>query len=125
MNVREKLTRFRPNRFGQKDNVEMKIVFVNDNGVRQEVEASVGASVLDVAHRNGFDLEGACEGSMACCTCHVIVDKAWFGKLSEASEEEEGVLDLDSRVAPTSRLGCQITLTKDLDGLVVSLPEYL
>ncbi len=100
----------------------MKIVFVNDNGVRQEVEASVGASVLDVAHRNGFDLEGACEGSMAYCTCHVIVDKAWFGKLSEASEEEEGVLDLDSRVAPTSRLGCQITLTKDLDGLVVSLP---
>ena len=122
MNVREKLTRFRLNRFGQKDNVEMKIVFVNDNGVRQEVEAAIGASVLDVAHRNGFDLEGACEGSMACCTCHVIVDKAWFGKLSEASEEEEGVLDLDSRVAPTSRLGCQITLTKDLDGLVVSLP---
>ena len=100
----------------------MKIVFVNGNGDSQEVDAPLGASVLDVANSNGFDLEGACEGSMACCTCHVIVDEAWFGKLREASEEEEEMLDMDSNVAPTSRLGCQITLTEDLDGLVVSLP---
>ena len=112
----------RPNRFSLRDEFVMKIVFINGSGDSQEVDASVGASVLDVAHRNGFGLEGACEGSMACCTCHVIVDEAWFGKLREASEEEEGVLDMDSKVAPTSRLGCQITLTEDLDGLVVSLP---
>ena len=100
----------------------MKIVFINGNGDSQEVDAPLGASVLDVANSNGFDLEGACEGSMACCTCHVIVDEAWFGKLRGASEEEEEMLDMDRNVAPTSRLGCQITLTEDLDGLVVSLP---
>ena len=59
---------------------------------------------------------------MACSTCHVIVDEEWFDQLDEATEDEEDLLDLAFGVAKTSRLGCQIRITEDLDGLVVSLP---
>lgn len=101
----------------------LKMIFIDPDGTRQEVEAPEGLTVLEVAHRNGFELEGACEGSMACSTCHVIVDPAWFPKLSEVTEEEEDMLDLAFDVRETSRLGCQITMTKELDGLVVTLPS--
>jgi ferredoxin, 2Fe-2S len=100
----------------------LKMTFIDPQGKSHEVDAPEGLSVLDVAHRNGFDLEGACEGAMACSTCHVIADPKWFDKLPMASEEEEDMLDLAFDVSETSRLGCQITMTKDLDGLVVSLP---
>jgi 2Fe-2S ferredoxin len=78
--------------------------------------------VLEIAHRNGIDLEGACEGSLACSTCHVIVDKAWYDKLGAASEDEEDMLDLAFGLTHTSRLGCQIRITPELDGLTVRLP---
>ena len=78
--------------------------------------------MLEIAHRNHIDLEGACEGSLACSTCHVIVDKAWYDKLTEASEDEEDMLDLAFGLTHTSRLGCQIIMTEELDGLTVSLP---
>lgn len=68
-------------------------------------------------------LEGTCEGQMACSTCHVIVAREWFARLSEASEEEEDMLDLAADVGPTSRLSCQIVLTEDLDGLEVRIPS--
>ncbi len=99
-----------------------RMTFIEPGGKRREVDAPEGASVLDVAHCNAIDLEGACEGSVACSTCHVIVDAAWFDKLPESSEEEDDMLDLALSLTRTSRLGCQITLTKDLDGLVVTLP---
>lgn len=76
-----------------------------------------------IAQSNGIDIEGACEGGMACSTCHVIVDPDWFDRLNPASEEEEDMLDLAFGLARTSRLGCQITMTDELDGLVVSLPN--
>lgn len=100
----------------------LKMTFIDPDGVAHEVEAPEGLSVLDVAHRHGFELEGACEGSMACSTCHVIADPKWFPKLPPISEEEEDMLDLAFDVRETSRLGCQITMTKELDGLVVTLP---
>ncbi|MDH3335993.1 MAG: 2Fe-2S iron-sulfur cluster-binding protein, partial [Rhodospirillaceae bacterium] len=75
------------------------------------------------AHKHGFDLEGACEGSLACSTCHVVVDPEWFGKLDEATEEEEDMLDLAFGLTHTSRLGCQIKITEELDGLTVTLPS--
>lgn len=99
------------------------IVFVSANGEqRSEVEARVGDSLLDVAHEHGVDIEGACEGQMACSTCHVIVDPAHYGRLPEPKEEEEDMLDLAFGLRPTSRLGCQIVVTEALDGLVVQLP---
>jgi len=101
----------------------LRMTFIGSDGSRQEVDAPEGLSVMEVAHRNGIDIEGACEGSMACSTCHVIVDDAWFEKLDEATEEEEDMLDLAFGLSRTSRLGCQITMTPELDGLVVTLPE--
>jgi 2Fe-2S ferredoxin len=78
--------------------------------------------VLEVAHRNGIDIEGACEGSLACSTCHVIVDPEWYELLKDATEDEEDMLDLAFNLSKTSRLGCQIIITEELDGLTVRLP---
>lgn len=99
-----------------------KMTFINADGTRTEVDAPVGLSVLEIAHKNGLDLEGACEGSLACSTCHVVVAAEWFDKLKDASEEEEDMLDLAFGLTHTSRLGCQIKMTEDLDGLVVTIP---
>lgn len=100
-----------------------KMTFVVRGGVHKEVDAPVGLSVLDIAHRHDVDIEGACEGQMACSTCHVVVDPAWFDKLPAPKEEEEDMLDLAFGLTRTSRLGCQIVMTEALDGLVVNLPE--
>ena len=99
-----------------------KITFVHPNGARKEVDAPIGLSVLEIANRNQVDLEGACEGSLACSTCHVIVAPEWFDLLQEPTEDEEDMLDLAFGLTHTSRLGCQIIITNELDGLVVSLP---
>ncbi len=100
----------------------LKMTFVAADGSRREVDAAEGLSVLEIAHRHGIDLEGACEGSLACSTCHVVVAPEWFDKLPPASEDEEDMLDLAFALARTSRLGCQIIMNKELDGLVVTLP---
>jgi 2Fe-2S ferredoxin len=100
-----------------------KMTFIERDGKRREVDAPLGLSVLEIAHKHGVDIEGACEGSLACSTCHVIVDDAWYGKLSEATEDEEDMLDLAFDLQETSRLGCQIIMTDALDGLVVRLPS--
>ena len=99
-----------------------KMTFLNNDGGRIEVDAPKGLSVLEIAHRNGVELEGACEGSLACSTCHVIVDSAYYDLLPEASEDEEDMLDLAFGLTHTSRLGCQIIISDDLDGLEVTLP---
>ena len=99
-----------------------RMVFIQRDGTRREVDAPLGLSVLEVAHRNDIDIEGACEGSLACSTCHVIVDPDWYDLLREASEDEEDMLDLAFNLSNTSRLGCQIIITEELDGLTVRLP---
>ena len=100
-----------------------KMKFIDKDGSTKEVEAPLGLSVLEIAHRNHIDLEGACEGSLACSTCHVVVEDVWFEKLDEPTEEEEDMLDLAFALTHTSRLGCQIKMTEELDGLVVKLPN--
>ena len=77
---------------------------------------------MEIAHRHHIELEGACEGALACSTCHVIVDDGWFDQLDESTEEEEDMLDLAFALTHTSRLGCQIKMCDELDGLVVTLP---
>jgi 2Fe-2S ferredoxin len=79
--------------------------------------------VLEIAHKHGIDIEGACEGSLACSTCHVIVDPEWHELLKDATEDEEDMLDLAFGLTQTSRLGCQIIMTEELDGLTVKLPQ--
>ena len=99
------------------------IIFLSPDGSqRWEVEAPIGVSVMEIAIANGMDMEGACEGNMACATCHIVVDPDWSGKLTPPREEEEDMLDLVPGLRRTSRLGCQIVMTPGLDGLVVRLP---
>ncbi|MFL2678826.1 MAG: ferredoxin family 2Fe-2S iron-sulfur cluster binding protein [Alphaproteobacteria bacterium] len=100
-----------------------KIIFIEPDGKEKEVEAQNGLSLLEVAHNNGISLEGACEGSLACSTCHVIVDKEYFESLPEPSEEEEDMLDLAFGLTHTSRLGCQIIINDTLNGMKVKVPS--
>ena len=93
-----------------------------DGTLDKEVEAKPGSRLLDVAWAAKQPLEGACEGVMACSTCHVIVDKADFDKLPRASDEEEDLLDLAAHVTRTSRLACQIVLTNEMETLDVRIP---
>ena len=101
---------------------KVKIVFI-EKGETKEFEVPDGISVLEVAHNNNINLEGACEGSLACSTCHVVVDKKFYDRLSPPSEDEEDMLDLAFGLTPTSRLGCQIIMTKELDGLTLIVPD--
>lgn len=101
----------------------MKVVFVAADGEsRSTVEAGEEADLLELGQRAGMPLEGACEGQMACSTCHVIIDPEWFDRLPPASDSEEDMLDLAAGARRTSRLSCQIMLTDALDGLVVHMP---
>lgn len=93
-----------------------------DGTLDREVEAKPGQRLLDVAWAAGQPLEGACEGVMACSTCHVIVDKADFAKLPPASDEEEDLLDLAAHATRNSRLACQIILDDGLESLSVRIP---
>lgn len=99
----------------------VKIVFI-EKGQAKEFLVPVGTTVLEAAHNNNIDLEGACEGSLACSTCHVVVDKNFYDHLSKPSEDEEDMLDLAFGITSTSRLGCQIVMTKELDGLTLTIP---
>jgi ferredoxin len=94
-----------------------------DGTLDKEVEAEAGQRLLDVAWAAREPLEGACEGVMACSTCHVIVDAADFEKLPAASEEEEDLLDLAAYPTRTSRLACQILLTDEMKCLTVRIPR--
>ena len=99
-----------------------KMTFIEKTGERHDVEIADGLTVLEAARKHNIDLEGACEGSLACSTCHVIVDPQWYDALPEATEDEEDMLDLAFGLTKTSRLGCQICMKPELDGLVVTLP---
>jgi len=98
------------------------ITIIDSNGRSHSVDAPLGKSILDIAQANDFDVEGACEGSLACSTCHIIVDPGWYGKLRPAEEEECDMLDLAYGLTRTSRLSCQVIMSEGLDGLVVNLP---
>jgi len=96
--------------------------FKADGTLDKEVDAEPGQRLLDVAWAAREPLEGACEGVMACSTCHVIVDRDDFDRLPPATEEEEDLLDLAAHATRTSRLACQIILTEDLERLDVRIP---
>lgn len=99
-----------------------KITFIEKNGQPREVDAPNGLSVMEVSHKHGIDIEGACGGCLACATCHVVVHPDWYDKLPEKQEAEEDMLDLAFDLKKTSRLCCQILMNDELDGLVVALP---
>ena len=100
-----------------------RMTFIEPDGTRREVDAPLGLSIMEVAHRHDIDIEGACGGSLSCSTCHVIVDPQWFDQLDPPSEDEEDMLDLAFGLTETSRLGCQIIMSDELNGLEVALPK--
>jgi 2Fe-2S ferredoxin len=100
----------------------VKLIFELSDGTEKEVEAEDGVSILQVARQNFIDLEGACEGSLACSTCHVILEKEAYDKLPPPEDPEEDMLDLAFGLTPTSRLGCQVIVTEDLNGSRLRIP---
>ncbi|CAH2101402.1 unnamed protein product [Euphydryas editha] len=104
----------------------VKVTFHLFDGRKLEAEGKVGDSLLDVVVNNDLDIDGygACEGTVTCSTCHVVLKQKDFDRLpEEAGDEERDMLDLAYGLTDTSRLGCQVILTKDLDGLEVKVPE--
>lgn len=131
------------------------IHFIDQKGEKIDVKAPIGENILIVAHENNIDLEGACECSLACSTCHVYIDEEHCDMLPEPVEEEEDMLDLAYGLTPlyvsiiyfglyflstsfsmmltcvcvyfslllSSRLGCQVIVTKELEGMTVTLPK--
>ena len=103
---------------------QITVTFIEKDGTNTVVKATVGQSMLEVAHKNDIELEGACEGSLACSTCHVIIDdQAVYDSLPEPDDDENDMLDLAFGLTETSRLGCQVIAAKELDGMVLSLPR--
>ena len=102
----------------------INIHFRLPNGELKTVEAQEGLSILEVAHQNHIPLEGACEGSLACSTCHVIVEEqSVYNSLKPAQEDEEDMLDLAFGLTKTSRLGCQILVNASLNDVVFIIPK--
>eukprot|EP00744_Colponema_vietnamica_P020090 GILI01028520.1.p1 GENE.GILI01028520.1~~GILI01028520.1.p1 ORF type:complete len:160 (+),score=9.94 GILI01028520.1:30-482(+) len=100
------------------------VTYILRDGSKRTVKGEIGKSLLEVAHANEIPLEGACEASLACSTCHVIfTDSNLFDQLPEASEREEDMLDMAPGLTSTSRLGCQVICSEELDGIEVKLPK--
>jgi len=100
--------------------------YIMRDGSVNKVQAKIGENLLNTAHENGIeDLEGACECSLACSTCHVYVDDEYFNKLPEPNDDEKDMLDLAFALTPKSRLGCQIIAKKEIDGIIVKLPPAI
>ncbi len=99
------------------------LIFILKDGTRKSVEAKPGHTLLDIAQKAGLDVEGTCEGSLSCSTCHLIIAPDWYRKLPEASDDENDMLDLATGLTRTSRLGCQLVMQADWDGMEVRLPS--
>ncbi|KAF2483540.1 electron transfer protein, partial [Neohortaea acidophila] len=103
---------------------ERHVTFIDKEGQSHTFEVADGDNLLDIAQANDLEMEGACGGSCACSTCHVIVtDEELYDKMEEPSDDENDMLDLAFGLTETSRLGCQVKMSKELDGVVVKLPS--
>jgi len=101
-----------------------KITYTDSDGKSRTVDAEVGATVMETAIKNDVPgIEAECGGACACATCHVYVDEAWQEKVGPAAPMEQDMLDFAFDVRPNSRLSCQIKVSDELDGLVVTTPE--
>lgn len=101
-----------------------EVFFVTSDGERRTVSATVGRSLMDAAVKAGVSgILAECGGACACATCHVQLTDEWFGRLAEAAPLEVSMMEFLDEVTPTSRLSCQITVTEDMDGMVVTVPD--
>jgi len=99
------------------------IIFVTPDGQEHTVTVDNGTTVMEAGRDANLGIEGTCGGCLSCATCHVIVDPAWFPKTGAPSEDEVDMLDLAFGLSETSRLGCQIEMSDDLDGLKLTIPD--
>ncbi|EAA28849.1 ferredoxin [Neurospora crassa] len=103
---------------------ELYVTFIDKDNQTHRLAVSEGDNLLDIAQAHDLEMEGACGGSCACSTCHVIVqDQDMYDRMPEPDDDENDMLDLAFGLTETSRLGCQVHMTKELDGLVVKLPS--
>ena len=101
-----------------------KIKYIEFNGNEHEIEVSNGLTVMEGAIKNKIPgIDADCGGACACATCHVYVDNKWIEKLSPKDDSEEDMLDFAFEVKSNSSLSCQITVSDELDGLIVNMPE--
>ena len=100
----------------------LHITFIEGHGTEKNAPAELGQTILEVARANDVNIEGACGGNMACATCHLVVNQNWYNILPRASIDESDMLELANGLTPTSRLGCQIKVTEELNGLILSVP---
>lgn len=100
----------------------VNITYITKGGQKIPIKGKIGDNVLYLAHRHNIDMEGACEASLACTTCHVYVNDNYLDKLPEATEKEDDLLDMAPFLRENSRLGCQIVLQRELDGIELTLP---
>ena len=105
------------------EKVKFTFKHMNETKADVEVNAPVGRNILRVAHDAGIELEGACDCSLACSTCHVVFSEDIFDDLDESKDEEEDLLDLAFGLTDTSRLGCQVIVSKLLEGTIITIPE--
>jgi ferredoxin, 2Fe-2S len=101
-----------------------RITFIEPGGYRREIDAPIGITLMEAATSQGVQgILALCGGACACGTCHVYVDAAWLEKLPPREEMEEGMLECAWEAGDNSRLSCQIHVTAELDGLVVTVPQ--
>ena len=101
-----------------------KITYISHDGKKKTVEVAVGLSVMEGAIQNNIEgIDADCGGACACATCHIYVDEKWFDKLKKIEDTEQDMLDMAFEPNKFSRLGCQISVSDELDGLVVKMPS--
>jgi len=107
-----------------KSGEELHVTFIDKEGDEHKFEVASGDNLLDIAQSEELEMEGACGGSCACSTCHIIVEsQEHYDSMPEPDDDENDMLDLAFGLTETSRLGCQVKMTKELDGLRVRLPS--
>ena len=99
------------------------ITFIDQDDNKHIIDADNGFSIMEVARDNDLGILGSCGGSISCCTCHVIIDPYWYDIVGKPNADEEDVLETASGLQTTSRLGCQIEISDELEGLIVTIPE--
>ena len=105
----------------QKQLKKMLSVIFKYNNYKKSYLVNEGFTILEVARKYNIQIEGSCEGSLACSTCHILIDEKWYNRLKPAKDEEKELLGLLPDLKKHSRLGCQIKLTKSLDGIEIIL----
>ena len=102
-----------------------KVTFITQDGKEHELDAEEGVTLMEIGRDANLGIEGTCGGSLSCATCHVVVDPEWYEKTGEPDPDEEDMVDLAFGLEPTSRLGCQIRLDDNLNGLIIASTFFI